>query len=398
MRKDIYTSLRRTSSLLAIAGLLASPGAGIGAIPASVQNCEAQASDLVARISALKSRSDDESGKVKSDFSSATSSSYSSNYFKKFDSWNSGVTEASKLKTVGYDLTNFIKPMSEGQQQTKLPPTATNTMTNGIELAKAAADEDNTRLDLAQLRCDQSTENTALDAFLKQASGDTASSYKSAKYNICRIVQVIADLQDKKQKLDQLRKNGYPLFFLHEKDKKTFGGTYERTIQFKVDLRLYPIYPDTKEINGGDQKFMLGSLEGIKLSYNSYFKFSDDDWTKLNLYQYFISDPSKGQICPVKLDLTNSVNVKLCIDPQTITDTSIKVRLSAKFHYKGDDKSVVISTVTIPAPFGYLADVSDMKEKKMQDLKSMLVDRLVAIFKDYSDLSGRADTWKKQCA
>jgi len=389
MRKSIYESVRGTSSLLVIAGLVAGP-------VASAQDCGSRASDLASRISAFKSRSSDENGKMEKDFSSATSSSYSSGYFKKFNDLNQGVTEASKLINKGYDLSGFTNVMSQGQKQTKLPPTVTNTMSNAVELAEAAADEDNAKLDLAQLRCSQSTEDAALDAFLKQADSGTASNFKSAKYNMCRIVYILADLQDKRQKLNDIRKNGYPLFYLHAKEKKSYSG-HDRTIQFKVDLRVYPEYPDTASINGGDQEFLLGTIEGIRLSYNSYFKWSDNNWTTLNLYQLFMNEHQKQEICLPELKITSSVKAKLCAHVKNLSDTSITVRATAKFKYDGDWKSVSLGDQTIPAPFGYLADVSDMKEKKMQDLQSKVVDRLATMFGDFDDVAGKAKEWQQQC-
>src|SRR3546814_5126890 len=88
-----------------------------------------------------------------------------------------------------------------------------------VELAQAALDEENSKLDIAQLRCNQSTEDAALSAFLAQADSGTVSNFKSAKYNACKAVQILADLQDKREKLNDFRTNGYPLFFLHAKEK-----------------------------------------------------------------------------------------------------------------------------------------------------------------------------------
>src|SRR3546814_4906276 len=84
-----------------------------------------------------------------------------------------------------------------------MPPVVTNTMSNAVELAQAALDEENSKLDIAQLRCNQSTEDAALSAFLAQADSGTVSNFKSAKYNACKAVQILADLQDKREKLNR---------------------------------------------------------------------------------------------------------------------------------------------------------------------------------------------------
>src|SRR3546814_16769116 len=71
-------------------------------------------------------------------------------------------SEATDLVTKGYDIANYVKPLAEGTIRTTMPPVVTNTMSNAVELAQAALDEENSKLDIAQLRCNQSTEDAAL--------------------------------------------------------------------------------------------------------------------------------------------------------------------------------------------------------------------------------------------
>ncbi len=366
---------------------------------AAASSCPAMLDDIKARIGSLSSDASTTEGNVKKDFESASSKDYSQKFFDAFEALNKSAKDATQLVNSGYNLAGFTSPLAEGKQQTKLPPKVTTTMANAEQLAQAAANEDNTKLDIAQIRCSQSTEDAALGAALGQLDSATTDKFKTAKKTICKVVHVAADLQDKKQKLDDLRKNGYPLFFLHAKDKKTFDGQYERTIQFKLDLRLYAQYPDTAEINGGDQKFLLGKVEDISLSYNTYYKWSDNNWEKLNLYQYLMSDTSGKEVCVPMFKATDSVSVSLCIKDFSLNSSkdSLKLKTSAKFKYKGDSKSVSLPTVTIPAPFGYLADVSDMKEKKMQDLKDKSVERIADLMGKHGDLVSKAQEWKAQC-
>lgn len=365
---------------------------------AAAADCTTQAEDIKNRIVNLKKTVDDMSSKLQSDHSSATSSSYSKDYFAKFEDLNKNAAEAAALVNTTYDLNGFTKVLAEGQKQTKLPPKVTNTMSNAVELAQAAMNEDNTKLDLAQLRCDQSTEDTALSAYLSQADSNTVSTYKTAKKNTCKIVHVLADLQDKREKLNDIRENGYPLFFLHEKEKKSYDGK-SRTIQFKVDLRVYPEYPDNAGNNSNPtgQPILLGQIEKINLSYNSYFKWSDNNWTKLNLFQKLKDEHAQSEFCWAKFDITSSVKAQLCSRVENMSTDSITVKSRAKFKYSGEDHAVSLGSVTVPAPFGYLADVSDMKEKKMQDLKSKAVDRIAALFGDFGAVKDKAEAWKKSC-
>src|SRR3546814_2750819 len=105
----------------------------------------------------------------------------SKDYFAKFSDLNNGANEATDLDTNGYDIANYVKPWAEGTIRTTMPPVVTNTMSKAVELAQAALDEENSKLDIAQLRCNQSTEDAALSAFLAQADSGTVSNFKSAK-------------------------------------------------------------------------------------------------------------------------------------------------------------------------------------------------------------------------
>lgn len=362
-------------------------------------SCDSQFEDIANRLSSFASAVADADKATRDEHSKATSSSYSKDYFKKLEDLNKNAKEAHQLVNQAMDLTGFTSPLAEGAIQKKLPPTVTHTMANAVELAQAALDEDNTKLDMAMLRCSQSTEDTALSAYLSQAGSSATSTYKDTKKTACQIVHVLADLQDKRQKLNDFRKNGYPLFYLHEKDKKDFNGL-QRTIQLKVDLRMYPEYPDDPvndtKING--QPVLLGQLSGIDLSYNSRFKWSDNSWTDLNLFQYIVGDSEKDEICPMTLKLTSKVKVKLCVGDVKIKDDSITLKVRAKYNYNSEWSAVSLGTQTIPAPFGYLADLSDMKEKKMQDLQKNLSKRVSSLLGDYGDVIEKAQSWSKSCS
>jgi len=368
----------------------------------AAESCEAQSDDLVGRIGDLKDEVGSMLSAIQSDYASATSKDYSQKLFDAFNNLNKSVKEAPELINQTYALDGFTAVMSEGQIQTKLPPVVTNTMGNAVELAQAAMDEENTKLDLAELRCSQSTEDAALSAFLDKADKDTVSTYQSTKLYACKAVHILASLQDMREKLNDIRENGYPLFYLHKKDKKTFAGQYKRTVQYKVDLRMFPIYPDSKMgVDGKDQPILLGQIDGIDLSYNSYFKWSDDNWTKLNLYQYFIGDSRKeGGICVPALKMTSSVSVQLCLQVKEVDtkNSTVTIKTSAKFKYKGDSHSISFGDKKIPAPFGYLADLSDMKEKKMQDLQSKVADKIASHMGKYADIVEKAQGWQKSCS
>lgn len=360
----------------------------------SAESCPIPLDDVKAKIASFASKTDSEGSGVQKDFESATSRDYAKKFYDRLEQLNKAAKDTTQLINTGYDIAKHVKaPLPEGQITT-MPPTVTITMNNAMQLAEAAANEDKTKIDIAQLRCNQNTEDAALAAALDKLDSNTVSKFKAAKTKACKIVHIVADLQDKKQKLDKIRTNGYPLFNLHAKDKKSFGGK-ERTIQLKADLRMYPIYSGAR-----DQPFLLGSLDGIDLSYNSYFKWSDNNWSTLNIYQYFIGDSSKEELCYPKIKLTSSVKVATCVRVKEKDSNLswIKVAVRAKYWYNDSSSAVKLGDKKIPAPFGYLADLSDMKEKKMQDLKSKAVKRVSSVLGEYGDMVKKAQEWKDKCS
>jgi hypothetical protein len=378
----------KSATLALVLACSLSPGLVLAA------SCEAQLEDIKGRLGNFSKKVDDAEKTTKDEHSKTTSSNYSKNYFKTFEDLNKNAKEAHQLVNTAYELTGFTKPLAEGEIQKKLPPKVTHTMGNAVELSQAAMKEENSKLDLALLRCNQSTEDTALSAYLNHVGGGAVSNYKSTKKTACKLVHVLADLQDKRQKLNDFRQNGYPLFFLHAKEKRSFNGL-TRTIQLKADLRMYPQYPakpvNSTKLNG--QPILLGQLESIDLSYNSYFKWSDNKWTDLNLFQYLVSDTNKGEVCPTTIKITSSVRVRLCVSVEDIKNDKIKLQVRARYNYNDNWSAVSLGTHTIPAPFGYLADISDMKEKKMEDLKSKLANRVISLMGDYGEMIEKAQQW-----
>lgn len=391
-----YVSTSRLPPVLMFSAAILSSSV---AISAQAADCASALSDVNNHMPKFQSTVASESNGGQNDFISTTSTSYAKKIYDAFNSLNKNASQASALTNQAYDLSKTSGVMKEGDHQTKLPPQVSITMTNAVQLAQAAASGSSTKLELAQLRCDQNTEDAALGAYLNQAGSATQKTYQDTKREACKIVHVLAELQDAREKLEGIRKNGYPIFYLHVQDGKKFAHEYHRTVQMKIDLRMYPVYPDSSAANGDDQKILLGQISGINLSYNSYFKWSDDNWTKLNLFQKIMGD-TKGDdyhCLPPEISL-GSAKVELCLKMDNFTDSSVTVHAEGKFHYHGDTQSIALGSTNIPAPFGYLAKVSDMKEKKMQDLQSKLAKRLLNVMGVHSDLLDKAGTWKNACS
>ena len=379
---------RRAMPAIALLAMSLAP-----AMASADESCPIPIDDVKAAIESFASKASSEDSGAKADFKSTTGTDYANFYWDHFTNVNGSGDDTTKFVTKAYDLAKFSGALPEGQVQKSMPPSVSISMGNAMELAEAAADDANTKLDLAELRCDQNTEDAALAAALDQLDSGTVDKFRKAKKTACKLVHFAADLQDKKEQLDEIRTEGYPLFHLKAKNKVKFGDK-ERTIQIRADLRLYPEYPGS----AADQKFLFGQIEGLNLSYNSYFKWSDDNWEPLNLYQYLISDThGDEEICYPKIKLSSSVKVATCVQVKDITSSSIKLRVRGKYWYNSDSGTVNLGDQTIPAPFGYLQDVSNMKDQKMEDLQAKLVKRLSSAMGQYGGMVEKAQDWKEAC-
>ena len=299
---------------------------------------------------------------VNSDFKSATSTSYAKDYFKELSEANVSVKDAADLTFQAYDLAANSGLLELGEVQDKVEAVRLS-MSNAEDLAEVSEEGD--ALDVATLRCSQNTEDGALSLISQYLNQAHVKSYKAAKKEVCSVVLVLADLRYKRQQYEALKTDGYPLFYKHKKDKKNFSG-YERTVQYKVDLRFYP----------GDQDVLNGDFEHGNFEFIHAFKWSDNNWGDNNLKEAFADDSKDDLICLPFIKISNNAKADLCFQVTSVTSSEAKVYTKAKFKYKDDKKSIAIGTITIPAPFGYLADLSDMKEDKMQDLEENIKDKI----------------------
>jgi hypothetical protein len=363
--------------------------------------CDANKGDLKIALQAFKEAAANADTSIRDGFEDATSTNYRDALFDSLDDMNEGASQAYDLVSEYYDIEENVTEFALGEMQNSLPPVVTLTMENAVDLAQTAADEESTNLELAELRCSQDFEDAALGVALDSlADPDTKANFYSAHKKVCKLVQVLGMLQKKHEQLEEIRETGYPLFYLHKKDKKTFADTYKRTVQFKVDLRMYPEYPDDlMGQDGEDQEFLLGQIEGIRLSYNTYFKWSDNDWGTINLYQFLLSDMDEDYFCVDLIKISNNAKAALCVGIADIDtdDEIVKLKLQAQFKFEGDKKSISIGTVEVPMPFGYLADVSDMKESAMQNVKKTIGEELMTAVEEMVEASGIADEVKDSC-
>src|SRR3546814_10196087 len=122
---DVCSSDLQAASVAVILALLSAPAA-------NAEDCTTNADAMREKISAFQKQAQDAYGTIQSEFGKSTSSSYSKDYFAKFEDLNKGAKEATDLVTKGYDIANYVKPLAEGTIRTTMPPVVTNTMGNAV--------------------------------------------------------------------------------------------------------------------------------------------------------------------------------------------------------------------------------------------------------------------------
>ena len=132
----------------------------------------------------------------------------------------------------------------------------------------------------------------------------------------------------------------------------------------------------------------------------SWFKWSDEN-------KIYIADmieaaqDSGGDVCedskPLWFKLSSRISAKIKI--ADANEESIDIAACAKFKGFDSIKTITFPTVTIPAPFGYMAEVTEMKDEAMQDLtknlQSALLD-LLGVDLKFTDTIEAIEDIKKQ--
>ena len=250
-------------------------------------------------------------------------------------------------------------------------------------------------LNLVALRCSTPTDSDEVMTSLKLIAKKTGVSktikslekeYEDKKDKICDGVLMLYELKKKIEQLKDIRENGVSVAQKYRKKKNKFKGL-TRTTTFSIDLRFYP---DLQTLYEGENDWAPQlSIDNDK----SYFKFSDNNKLYLASLLEVREDDTEdkcGRKEPLWIRLSAAIKIKF--KPQNITEEKFDLRFCADFRYKGFSKSVSLAQKNIPAPFGYLGQVSDMKEeakqKAMQKLQNELAQAL-GIDEKLKDISER---------
>jgi chemotaxis protein histidine kinase CheA len=291
-------------------------------------------------------------------------------YTGKSDEIQTTLDQLEKLVTASetlYDLGSQAKACVDGNGadyciQEKLPDPHVPTMS---DMGSA--------LDVANLRCSEQVPSkiaTVLGRVVGLEGQFDTEEFETKRATVCQAIEKIYNLKYKLQQLEEIREDGFSLLYKYDKKNIKKNGI-SRTVQHSLDLRFYPDIQESYNTGDISPEFSLDNE-------NSWFKWSDSD----KKYLGDILDSSKTEdtgdaACsdskPYWFKLADRLKFRLKVSSVTASDVTLTACL--RVSWKGNH-SRELATVTIPAPFGYLDEVTQMKDDAVQGAMNSLTDQI----------------------
>lgn len=210
-----------------------------------------------------------------------------------------------------------------------------------------------------------STESLAV-YILEKTDNDAAERFLQARDSLCQAIGVFSKLYFAYQQYQYYEANGITLAELPARSQKLgFPGGRTRHLGFTARIAWYPNVQNT--LDGG---FTLDD----RLTYVSQIKWSSDDWRPLNIAKTLREsqgDNSGGICIPMGVSWLWS-----CFNVLNATPSAVTISAYGKARRYDRTKTVDLGTATIPAPFGYLDQLAQMKNEKIQQLTGNLENRI----------------------
>lgn len=293
-----------------------------------------------------------------------------------FQTLEAGVVEAYDFTKTTYETCSDDSPEAE---------TGCSATAGFTKMADSLSDMSNIEkvLDVASLRCSMPDGGRSLPALEKftpigqiQAKlEDVQTQYASQKDEICDVVAELYDLLTKLQQLEAIREDGIPLLSMYRSHKHDFDGVH-RTTTLSIDMRFYPDLQTNYENDFADWRPNI-SIEND----NSYFKFSDDGTHMLGGgIDNLLDGSSDNPWCSNGLFWFKfNEHIKLKISLQNVTQDSAQIGACIDFSYSSHDFQHSFHTTIDPLPFGYMAQLTEMKDSGKQKLTSTISKELSSV-------------------
>ena len=281
-----------------------------------------------------------------------------------------------------YDVGSQAKACVDGNGaqyciQDKVPEPPVPTMAN-MESA----------LDVANLRCSKTGPSkiaTVLGKVVGLEGQFNTDEFEGKRATVCQAIEKIYNLKYKLQQLEEIREDGYSLLYKYDKKRIKKKGR-KRTVQHGIDLRYYPDIQESYNTGTISPEFSLDNE-------NSFFKWSSNN--KVYLADILNSSNTQDEgdaACsddkPYWFKLAKRLKFRLKMANVTASDVDLTACL--RVSWRGNHNRE-LATVTIPAPFGYLDELTQMKDAAAQNAMNSLQNQIADMLGINSHLSSVAD-------
>lgn len=269
----------------------------------------------------------------------------------------------------GFSPARIERQMTNAEGHSWLPTVTTDQLVTLAENEAVAHAEQRLQMRLDQ--CKSGTESEGVFQLIATAAGaDQAGTFKQARADFCKAVAVYLQLKEMQAQYQFYEANGYTIIQRSKSDRLSVSvgaSTFRRTVQAQMRLAWYP---------NAQATYNDGLSLQDRLSFSADWKWSDDPWQQLGSQLKALAESTGGgdKICIPVSDV-----IKLCFNTSDVTLESVKVHLWVKAHFKAHDRSMDLGTYTVPAPFGYLDQVAQMKDNWVQDMVSKLESNIASM-------------------
>lgn len=198
---------------------------------------------------------------------------------------------------------------------------------------------------------------------------DVGQQFEAVRDQVCRVVEALGNLKVRYDKYQSIKTNGITLMQRYKHTRKGFDG-HTRHIAGRMSLVWFPDIAATIE---------TGNVSDPNIAFNTYMKYSDQNEKPLNIRQRLSSLKQNQPDCkgfPIPLDSTMTLKIQV----KDANAQSATIEACLRFHFIGDTEEIGLGSMTVPAPFGYLAELESMKDGAKQQLANQLVNQITGMF------------------
>ncbi len=217
-------------------------------------------------------------------------------------------------------------------------------------------------LDVANLRCSKEVPSKIATVLgnIVGLDGKYAEKFDDDRAKVCQAIEKIYNLKYKLQQLEEIREDGYSLLYKYDK-KRIKKKRRKRHVEHSIDLRYYPDIQESYDTGEISPEFSLDNE-------NSYFKWSSNEKVTQDEGDAACSDDK-----PYWFKLADRLKFRLKMASVTTSDVTLTACL--RVSWRGNHNRE-LATVTIPAPFGYLDELTQMKDAAVQNAMNSLQNQI----------------------